>query len=308
VLMVVSMRMASAPQLTMPLVRGAITFDLLLDVAFVAWGFASGIGLLRLREWARISMIVFGILMAFFCLLPMIIIPFVPIPSPEGGPANLGLMIHVGIEVFYGFFVALGIFWIVFFSRRSVREQFKPVAAADGAGPLPESAAGTPSILPAPAASKKPVLIVILGILYIVGACSLPFAFILHSPIFFFGHLFNGLSGDVVLITIATLCLATGVGLLRLQPWSWGMAVFLQALSVINSISLLAIPGAMERFIRTLLERELEIGVPSALPSAPLLGMKIGFIVGFAFSVAILWVLFAYKNAFQEPRTESTGD
>ena len=50
------------------------------------WGLATGFGILRAWRWARISMLVFGALLALFCALPGLL--FLGMP---GGSADSGM-------------------------------------------------------------------------------------------------------------------------------------------------------------------------------------------------------------------------
>lgn len=77
--LVAALKFAPHGSIPTPFLRGALIFDGALDLAFVAWGIASGVGLIRLRQWARMSMLVFSGMMIVFSLIPMLIIPFVPL-------------------------------------------------------------------------------------------------------------------------------------------------------------------------------------------------------------------------------------
>src|ERR1700760_159146 len=51
-----------------------------------AWGVSTGIGLIRLRNWARISQLIFSALMLFGGVSGALMIPFIPFPSPPNDP------------------------------------------------------------------------------------------------------------------------------------------------------------------------------------------------------------------------------
>src|SRR5690348_16054041 len=209
---VVAFRFAPPRSMPTPFLRGALIFDGVLDVAFVAWGIASGVGLIRLRQWARISMLVFSGIMIFFCLIPMAIIPFLPLPPQSVTlPSNFGLFFRIGAVAFYGLFVALGAFWLYFFNKRSVKDQFKGISVQDG--------------LATKSRPERPLAILILACLFIIGGCFTPFVLFMHVPAFFFSFAVPGRRGDLIFVVFAALSLATGVGLLRLRPWAWILAV-----------------------------------------------------------------------------------
>jgi hypothetical protein len=271
-----------------PFLRGALIFDGALDVAFVAWGIASGIGLIRLRQWARMSMLVFSGIMIVFCLIPMVIIPFVPLPPQSDTlPSNFGLVFRIGVVAFYGLFVALGAFWLYFFNKRSVKDQFKGISVQEGlaAGSRPE----------------RPLAIVILAWLFIIGGCFTPFALFMRAPAFFFSFAVPGRWGGLVFIAFAALSLATGIGLLRFRSWAWMLAVSLQSIGLLNSLSIILIPGAFARFEGLLQSQRAAMGLPDA-PTVifPELAMWIGLGIGALFAGAILAILFWYKRAFSD--------
>lgn len=277
----------SIPMAT-PLFRGALIFDGVLDLAFVAWGIASGVGLIRLRPWARISILVFSGIMVVFSLIPMVIIPFVPLPPQSDTlPSNFGLIFRIVAVAFYGLFVVLGVFWLYFFNKSSVKNQFKGISVREGVA--------------AESRPEKPLVIVILAWLLIIGGCFTPFVLFVRVPAFFFSFAVPGRWGDLVFIAFAALSIAAGIGLLRLRPWGWVLAVGLQSIGLLNALSLILIPGALARFESLLQSQRAAMSLPDA-PTVipPALSMWIGLGIGALFTGAILVILFAYKRAFDE--------
>src|SRR6202035_4629467 len=72
-------------------VHGAIhaltMFLLILFLACAVFGIFTGVGLLRLRNWARISAMVGSGIVLFFCTFLLLIFVFVPLPVPPDSPA-----------------------------------------------------------------------------------------------------------------------------------------------------------------------------------------------------------------------------
>ena len=83
-----------------------------------AWGTATAIGLLRLRNWGRVSILIFATLLALTGVVaaPAILL----IPAPPTAPPNFNA-IRAGMAVFYGVLGALGALWLYYFSRRDMR-------------------------------------------------------------------------------------------------------------------------------------------------------------------------------------------
>jgi hypothetical protein len=296
--MLLAFRMAPNTALAAPFVRAAILFDVILDLGFVGWGVASAVGLLQLREWARISMVVFSAIMIFFCLIPMAIMPFVPIPQSDAVPANLTLLIRTFIIVFYGIFVALGIFWIYFFNKRSVKAQFKSVAAP-AAGALAD----------ATVQGKRPVPILILAWLFIIGGCFTPLVLLMGTPVVIFGHFVQSRWGALYYVIVGLLSVVIGIGLLKLRPWSWIAAICVQLVSFFNGLALFVVPGAWARFENYLVSQQASMGfTPQQQTLSPVFAGWIGLVFSLLFILAVLTVLAIYKSAFKaEPASPAAA-
>jgi hypothetical protein len=110
------------------------------------WGICTGIGLLRLKNWARISIIVFGGLLAAFGLFGAfgaLIVSLVKLPNtPEVDPAAMTL-VRVVMVFFALLELGLGAWWLYFFNRSTVKLQFQRQ-------PVMFAGAMTPSVVPAP--------------------------------------------------------------------------------------------------------------------------------------------------------------
>ncbi len=289
-----------APQanLNAPIMHAIVIFEMLFGLGFVAWGVATGVGLLNLREWARISMLVFSAIMVLFSLIPLLIFAFIPIPQPQGAPPNLVLFIRIGVGLFYGFFVALGAFWIYFFNRRAVRQQFKTPAIARPAGVTGIATETAP--VPLAATPQRPVLILLIAIFLMLGSCVVPFVFVLHTPMFFFGEALQGRAAGVCLVLFSALGLGAGIGLIRLRSWGWVAALAYEGLGLVNMACIVLIPGAADRMFGAMMQYEASRGMPAMPPdfAFPIAFMRISLIFGIVFAIAILWALFAYRKVF----------
>src|SRR5689334_13699847 len=81
--------------------------------AFAGWGLATGVGLLYLKRWARISLSIFAGILAFLAL-PAVFVAFIPLPNVSNPnlPPNFTSIVRFGMALFYGAFAVLGGFWI----------------------------------------------------------------------------------------------------------------------------------------------------------------------------------------------------
>ena len=108
-------------------------------LGLAAWGIATGINLLQLREWARISMIVFSGLLLVMAVPGLIMMLVMPLPTPpvsalppgDAMPSLEHLMtaVRIGMAVFYALLALLGGWWLYFFNSRPIRELFRGAAA-----------------------------------------------------------------------------------------------------------------------------------------------------------------------------------
>lgn len=111
------------------LLTGIFLFFALVFLAFTAWGTATIVGILRLKSWARISIMVIGggiVLISLLSILGSLasqaMLPSMP-ANPNASPAMLRVGFAV-ISVFYLITGGIGVWWISYFASRSTRELF----------------------------------------------------------------------------------------------------------------------------------------------------------------------------------------
>jgi hypothetical protein len=151
------------------------------------WGVATAIGLWRLKNWARISMIVFSVILIFMGAvsgLVMLVMPFPSAPPPAPNPS-----VMAGIRIVMGGFwltlLGIGIWWLVFFTRAKVAEQFaRPSVAYSEALSLQEIPLinGRVPGQTAVSAGKRPLSITIIAWLLLAGCVFIPMAMVFRVP------------------------------------------------------------------------------------------------------------------------------
>src|SRR5215831_3313196 len=105
---------------------GAVIVTIVL--AFSAWGLSSGVGLFRLREGARVSTLAYG---AFLILIGVLLMLGDLIPLVHGEiRSRQGFDFYLCMAIFYGFIATIGCFFLYFFNRRSVKDQFRAAQTA----------------------------------------------------------------------------------------------------------------------------------------------------------------------------------
>jgi hypothetical protein len=285
------------------------------EAALAAWGVASGIGLLRLREWARISMIVFSallVLMSLPGLLMMLAMPF-PIP-PNASDAELARHVMLGtriiMSIFYALLISTAAFWLYFFNTRFVRDQFKGVA---GVGtPANEISGAIATRGPAPvSARQRPISISIIGGYLVASAGCVSIFFFIRFPMLFLWFLLRGPKATAYVLITAMLQIIIGIGLLKLREWARILAICYFAFLTLNALTMALAPGAQARYQEFQVELQNIIGAPTAAFGPTPTPMHVPVWFGVAFTLPLvavgLWFLAASKSAFKSLTQQSVS-
>ena len=229
------------------------------------WGFLflaacylilSGIGVIRLRKWARVSLLVFSGMMLFFGVIGVFAILFIFLASPLPGPARTKVIVLAALVFIYGIPIILAFWWLILFTRPGVVAQFEAKAAlTQRRRAVRFSKRGCP----------LPVSIVawflLSTVLSVLIVPFLPF----RLPVVFFGRMFVGPVGIALFLTQFFLIAAASIGLLRLRRWSFPVAVILQLLYIANGLITFLSPRFTER-VRSILS---QMQIPSPPPGVP---------------------------------------
>jgi hypothetical protein len=255
-------------------------------LALAAWGIATLIGLVRMRPWARVSIMIIGaglgclgLFSALGCFAMPLLMQSMPMP-PNSNPAMLHA-IFIGMAVVALLVAALGITWLVYFALRRTREAFiaapppsaplpnpytptplphahaldysvaQPLEATQSFDPLPPVAytqtwSQTAAPLPQPAIPKRPVSITVLGILFLLAAVCSLPSLALPFPLLLCGFTVSGWAAHSTVLAIAIFTSVTGIGLLLVRKPAWFMAIAYCAFGLVNTLVLL-FPGGRER-------------------------------------------------------------
>ena len=255
------------------LVFGAAIFGVM-----AVWGITTGVGLFRLKNWARISQIVFSVMLALLALVsaPVLLV----IPTPPNVPGNFHTVMQVVASV-YAAFGLLGIAWIVYFTRPKVKTAF---AGADVVR------------------SGRPLSISIIGWwLLVSGLFTLPFAFF-HSPIVLMGWIVKGWAATATMIVLGVVYTVIGFELLKLNETARLSAIGLQLFFIINGVLMAVLPGSQQRFMEAM--RASPFMTPNArVPALPAFPTII-FLFTIPMLAVPLWFLFTRKKAFEHPSIE----
>jgi hypothetical protein len=306
----------SGPAANVPVDVGAVLIvEAAIIWAFGAWGLAAGIGLIYLKRWARISILVFAAILVFFTLPAGLVMAFVPLPKSNDPnlPVNFMLLMRVGMVLFYAAFAALGGFWLYFFNKRGVKAQFQAMQT------VPESAGDSflGAAIPAPISSQstRPLSITIIGWYLLATSALAPLSLLFSSkffagtqgvqvPFYFLGFFFVGRGAYPIFILWIAAQIAAAVGLLKLKRWGLFATIGLQSLAVVNGALLLCIPAHRARF-QQIMEAMMASMNARRPQSAPFeFPIWIGYVAVFPTISVILWFLITRRHAFTSDAEE----
>jgi len=171
-------------------------------------GIATGVGLLRLRNWARITTIVFASFGIFMSLMFIAIFLLAPIPIPPPATPESMRPVFIGMSLVAAVPACIFLWWLIYFNVPSVKAQF-----------LGPAALVTPSLRPLG-------ITVIAWVMFIGGLFSVPSAFI-NVPSVFGIWLVTGPTSELWRGLIAIFTFAIAIGLLKWRRWAYWSAIAL---------------------------------------------------------------------------------
>lgn len=277
-----------------------------------------GIQVLRRRNWARIAILVWAGLMAAFCVVIIAVMMFafsLPLPQPtaskEIGPILIFLKLVV--VLFYSVPLAVGIWWLILFTRPRVVVAFQSPKAYATTPPLDASGFPPPVLPIAPSAPRKPSIpipIAVIAALDASAAASLILALFIplpfQPPSFLFGIHIQNLPYKIFLAFLGISYAIFVVGIFKLKRWGLDSLIALKSLFLLSSIVTLFNPKFMEsmdEMMRSVTARY------SAFPSqTPFLSHSFqqamyGF--PYALGVALVAVMLTYRSRFLKAAAEA---
>ncbi|ABF39277.1 hypothetical protein Acid345_0272 [Candidatus Koribacter versatilis Ellin345] len=254
--------MFAAPRAAIPSTPGApqLPMSALMAIVFVMylvpaiWGLASSIGLWRLKNWARISTIVFAVLLCMFGVfggLGALAVPAIMKSQPSQPPnaSQITIVVIASMLVFSIGELAVGVWWAIYFTRRSVTAQFIPAGSAYVLSPTSDLSAG-PAAIPATLPAGRPISISIIAWFLLVCSIFFPFTFLLHTPQLLFGVLINGPAAMILMTAYLFVVLYVGIGLLKLWPSARLVGIGYFVFGMVNMAATWLRPGAADLFQR----------------------------------------------------------
>jgi uncharacterized membrane protein (DUF2068 family) len=269
-------------------------------IALAVWEILTAVGLFRVRRWARYSVLIIGGILAAFSLVSLLltlVMLLAPLPGAAGMDASQAHNVHAMTRVVFGVIAlfhaircTIGVFWLVYFNKKRVRDIF----------------AGLPDQAPE---SPRPLLISILSVLILIGAVSCLLLVFTPFPGAFFGMILHGWGKTAFCLIYAALAAAAGIGLWQLKEWARLLTMAMQALGLIQYVVFLARPSLYLRYSEEIYRSmNLTQPQPQALSETVTYGVSFG--ISILLVIAVFVVLHYYRGAFvppsEPPQIEST--
>lgn len=198
-------------------------FLFLLAAAGIA-GFAAALGLLRMRNWGRLTtLVIAGLILctSLFGLFVSILLMFgsAAIPGESGFAFGTGaILLSLCVLIF-----AFGLWWIILLNRKNIREQFSPQETNQN-----HSAADK---------SRCPPPIALLAWLMVASSilCLISWPLLFGKiPAMLFTHIYLHPASSWIWAINSIFFIACGIGLLKLQRWSYTATIAIHAFWMIS--------------------------------------------------------------------------
>lgn len=282
------------PHFTLAIAEGMLACVLALGI----FGVFSGVGLVRLKNWARIATLVWASVTVVSCALILVVFGIAPFPTPPNTATNLGGIVRAGVFVFYGVPLAIGIWWLILFNQQSVANQFVQTADRPHVSGFPRDASH-------PSRPTLPLPIAVFGVFLVISSLSIFVPLFLPAPLILFGQAIRGTASAVVWVGFCVATLAAGIGLLRLKRWSYALTLALQLFWLLSGIVTLTsgnYPALMHEAMSSV---QAKLG--GQYPEYPPERMLAFSYTGLAVPVLILALLVYYRSRFLEASASKAG-
>jgi hypothetical protein len=266
-----------------------------------AWAILTVIGILRLRSWGRYSILIIGggfavvgVFAVFGVILSRSTFSTLPTRQPAVDP-HLMSIVFIFIAAFYLLIAAMGIWWLIYFNLRSIRELFSNPAMI-----LPSSATNGGRF------SRTPTAIKIIGGLFLFSTVTCLLCAFLPFPAFLLGFIFPPAAAHVLYLCFAALTAAMGYGLLRLKEPARLLTIAFLILGCCN-IFLAALPWYQGQFHLYMTQFTASMPTLPGQPQIPFLFSQalvlFSCISGLILYGFLFWLLHRHRAAFhtQEP-------
>lgn len=262
--------------------------------ALAVWLILTLVGLIRLRSWARYSVLVIASLMAGLGVISAatsFVMPFL-VPNQSGADPHTMRIMSFVIGAVYAVFALLGVVLLVYYSFPTTKTVFLQNSSVVLAPP--NTSTGRP----------RPTAVTVISWMYLIcGPFCLLYLF-LPMPTFLFGFIFSGLKAHILYALFGLISLALGYGLLRLRN-SARIAVFWWSALCPANILVLLTPWGKRQFngYMALMNNFNAHYIPAQPTPPPNFAASPAFLIFFSLIATagigvVLWFLHRHRAAF----------
>jgi hypothetical protein len=237
------------------------------------WGTITGAGVFQRRAWARLSMLVFALLLVGMGISALIGILLIRIPQSSGEAVRPVVNIRLIIAVLYAGLTLIGIWWLMLFTSGGARQYFSE---------------------PRPKPAGASVSLDIIGWCLLLFAVATATAAILRVPVVVFGAVVANWGAMAIYTVYTAVEIYLGTGLLgRQEPARLGSIGYC-GFWLLNCLAWIVLPGGGAR------SQTVQDFVPAILrlPAAHL--GEIAWI-GCVLAAAPIWFLVRYRAGSARP-------
>lgn len=244
--------------------------------AFSAWGISTAIGIFRRRGWARLSMIVFALLLVGMGGSALVGILFIKMPDTGNvSPATMQ-NVRVGIAAFYGAMAVIGAWWLLLFNSSATKQYFAERTAEPDA---------------------RPLSIAIIGWYLLLCAVGTATGAILRMPGMLFGLILTGWEALAIYTAFTAVEIYLGAGLLQLQESARVASIAWFGLLAVNSVVTVALPGFAGRM--QIVQQALPAFLRGGQTPLPIEGTGALMLMGTLIVAVPIWFLVRRRAAFR---------
>jgi len=230
--------------------RYAMLFTAGLFSALGVWGIVTAIGLFRMKPWARISTLIFSGGLVFYAACSLFFALLLPVFAPADLPESFVRGMMIGMAVFYGALLAIGIWWLVLFNRPAIKAQFY---------------GGTMPVEPFP----LPLSITTIAWLLLTTCIFFPLLMFTDWPATFLAWIATGWLAKALYLVYGVAGVAAGYGLLKRKTWAYWLTVGYFGFGLLSLLVFYGLPGAQgrtEELSRMVIPKGMNVDVPQVTP------------------------------------------